>query len=281
LLAPRHLIFSALEGALVDPHTDSYAGAEEALSELDRRKIAYVLLTSRTREEIDPIRRKLGHNHPFVTENGGGVFFPDGYFSLRIPGSVRVARYLSVAQGRPYAEVCEALDDIAEECAVGVAGFHHMSLREIADNTGLRPKSAELARAREFDEPFYFTSADDKAIAQFVETARERGFDTRRGPAFWHLSSKCDPARAVRFLAQLFREATHIKLRLVGIGGGEGDLPWLRAVDHAVLLPDSREAVKPSGHPQENPGRTKSIVTGEAPGAAGWNQAILDIIGQS
>ena len=279
MLAPRHLIFTALEGALVDPHTDSFAGAEEALSELERRKIAFVLLTSRTREEVDPIRRKLGHNHPFVTESGGGIFFPDGYFSLRIPGSVRTARYLSVAQGRPYAEVCEALDEIAEECAVGVAGFHHMSLREIADNTGLPPRSAELARAREFDEPFFFTSADDKAIVRFVETARKRGFDTRRGPTFWHLSAKCDPARAVRSLAQLFREATHIKLRLVGIGGGDQDLPWLRAVDHAVLLPDSHGAARPSEDLPEAQGRRMTIATGDAPGAIGWNKAILNIIG--
>jgi mannosyl-3-phosphoglycerate phosphatase len=236
------------------------------------------LLTSRTREEVEPIRRKLGHNHPFVTENGGGIFFPDGYFSLKIPGSVRTARYLSIAQGRPYAEVCEALDEIAEECAVGVAGFHHMSLREIADNTGLRPRSAELARAREFDEPFYFTSADDKAIARFVEAARERGFDTRRGPIFWHLSSRCDAARAVRTLAQLFREAAHIKLRLVGIGGGEEDLPWLHAVDHAVLLPDSREADKPSDRVEVNQSRARTMVMGDAPGAAGWNKAILNII---
>ena len=264
---------------MVDPRTDSFAGAEDALSELERRKIAFVLLTSRTREEVEPIRRKMGHNHPFVTENGGGIFFPDGYFSLRIPGAVRTARYLSIAQGRPYAEVCEALDEIAEECAVGVAGFHHMSLREIADNTGLRPPSAELARAREFDEPFYFTSADDKAIARFVEAAHERGFNTRRGPTFWHLSAKCDAARAVRTLAQLFREATHIKLRLVGIGGGQEDLPWLRAVNQAILLPDSREAAKGPEPPHGSPGGTKSIVMGDAPGAAGWNKAVLDIIG--
>ena len=279
MLAPRHLIFTALEGALVDPRTDSFAGAEEALSELERRKIAYVLLTSRTREEVEPIRRKLGHNHPFVTESGGGIFFPDGYFSLRIPGAVRTARYLSIAQGRPYAEVCEALDEIAEECAVGVAGFHHMSLREIAENTGLRPRTAELARAREFDEPFYFTSASEKAMARFVEAARACGFDTRRGPTFWHLSAKCDAARAVRTLAQLFREATHIKLRLVGIGGGDQDLPWLRAVDQAILLPDSHETVQPSEPSREAHGRTRTIVMGETPGAVGWNRAILNIIG--
>jgi len=283
LLAPRHLIFSALEGALVDPRMESFAGAEEALSELDRRKIAYVLLTSRTREEIEPIRRKLGHNHPFVTENGGGIFFPDGYFSLRIPGSVRTARYLSIAQGQPYAEVCEALDDIAEECAVGVAGFHHMSLREIADNTGMRPKNAELARAREFDEPFYFTSADEKAIARFVETARARGFDARQGPTFWHLSAGCDSARAVRTLSKLFREATHIKLQLVGIGSGGQDLPWLRALDHAILLPETRAIGSPSEQSErsteQNTGKSRTIVAGDAPGPAGWNQAILNIIG--
>ncbi len=279
LLAPRHLIFSALDGALVDSRTESSAGAEEALSELDRRKIPYVLLSSRTREEIDPLRRKLGHNHPFVTENGGGIFFPDGYFSLKIPGVVRTARYLSIAQGRPYAEVCEALDDIAEESAVGVAGFHHMSLREIADNTGLKPRNAELARAREFDEPFYFTSADAKSIERFVKLAHERGFDARQGPTFWHFSSRCDPARAVRTLANLFREATHIKLTLVGVGGSDIDLPWLRAVDHAVLLPQSRNAAAaPDPAPQPG-GHEKSIITGEAPGPAGWNRAILDIIG--
>ena len=279
MLAPRHLIFSALEGALVDPLTNSFSGAEEALSDLERRKIAYVLLTSRTREEVDPIRRKLGHNHPFVTENGGGIFFPDGYFSLPIPGAVRTARYLSIGQGRPYKEVCEALDEIAEECAVGVAGFHHMTLREIADNTGLRPREAELARAREFDEPFYFTSASEKAIARFVEAARARGFDTRRGPTFWHLSAGCDAALAVRTLAQLFREATHIKLRLVGIGGGEQDLPWLLAVDQAVLLPDSRVAGKAPVRTQETPSRARSIVMGDEPGAIGWNKAVLNIIG--
>jgi predicted mannosyl-3-phosphoglycerate phosphatase (HAD superfamily) len=145
----------------------------------------------------------------------------------------------------------------------------------------MRPKDAELARAREFDEPFYFTSADEKAIARFVEIARERGFDARKGPTFWHLSSKCDPARAVRTLSSLFREATHIKLRLMGIGGGEQDLPWLRILDHAILLPPSRSTSTAPEPPFENHPRSAAITMGEIPGPPGWNQAILDIIGQS
>jgi len=190
-----------------------------------------------------------------------------------------VARYLSIAQGRPYAEVCEALDDIAEETAVGVAGFHHMSVREIAENTGIKPRNAELARAREFDEPFYFTSADDKAIARFVEAARTRGYDVRRGATFWHFSAKCEPARAVRTIAGLFRESTRTKLRLVGIGGSEEDRAWLSAVNQAVLLPGPGEVSDPSDRSRTTTGTAATM--GEAPGPAGWNAAILNIIGPS
>jgi mannosyl-3-phosphoglycerate phosphatase len=273
LLAPRHLIFTALEGALLDSRTGSFAEAEEALSELDRRHIPLILVTSRTRAEIEPLRRKLEHSHPFITESGGGIFFPDGYFNVKIPGAERSGRYLCVALGRPYKEVCAALDDISEESGVGVTGFHHMSAREIAENTGLRPREAELARDREFEELFFFTSADERAIARYVAAAREQGCDARPGEAFWHFSSGCDVARAVRTLTKLFRDATRTKLRAIGIGGTVQDLPWLRAVDHAVLL-----SGRAGDSGDSDPNELKNIPRGEAPGPRGWNASILNTI---
>jgi mannosyl-3-phosphoglycerate phosphatase len=273
LLAPRHLIFTALEGALLNPRTGSFAGAEEALSELERRHIPLVLVTSRTRAEIELLRRKLQHGHPFITESGGGIFFPDGYFNFRIPGAERSGRYLRVALARPYEEVTAALDDIAEQTGVGVAGFHHMSPREIADNTGLRPRDSESARNREFDELFFFTSIDEQSIARFVAAASQRGFTARPGRTFWHFSSGCDAARAVRLLTQLFREATRSKLRAIGIGSNKEDLAWLRAVDHVILLPgpDTDSAGLDTG-------LLKSLTLGDSVGPAGWNASILKLI---
>jgi mannosyl-3-phosphoglycerate phosphatase family protein len=273
LLAPRHLIFSALEGALLDRHTGSFAAAEEALSELDRRRIPLVLVTSRTRHEIEPLRRKLGHGHPFITENGGGIFFPDGYFNVKIPDAKRTGRYLCVALGRPYEEVCAALDEVADECDVGVTGFHHMSTREIAENAGLRPREADLARSREFDEPFFFTSADERSVTRFVAAAKERGFDTRPGQTFWHFSSGCDTTRAVRLVTKLFRDAMRIKLRTAGIVPAAEDLSWVRNVDHVVLLAGSETD---SGRPGTNEG--KNQIPENASGPTGWNASILNII---
>jgi mannosyl-3-phosphoglycerate phosphatase len=273
LLAPRHLIFTALEGALLDPRTGSFAEAVEALSELDRRRIPLVLVTSRTRDEMEPFRRKLGHGHPFITESGGGIFFPDGYFNIKIPNAIRSGRYLCVALGLPYVEVCAALDDVAEETGVGVAGFHHMSTREIAENTGLKVRDAGLARRRGFDEPFFFTSADEQAIKRFVASAKERGFNALPGQTFWHFSAGCDSAKAVRLLTKLFRDATRIKLRAVGIGPAIEDLPWLRAVDHAVKLGGQREN---SDRPDTMRPWNRSPVNPSGP--ADWNTSILNII---
>jgi mannosyl-3-phosphoglycerate phosphatase family protein len=272
LLAPRHLIFSALDG-LFDPRTGSCAEVEDVLAELEHLKIPLVLLSPRTRAEIEPLRRELGNSHPFVSENGGGIFFPDGYMNVKLPGAVRKTRYLCIDQGKPYKEVCAALDEIAEECGVGVAGFHHMNLREIADNTGLRHRDAELAREREYDEPFYFTSADEAGIARFVEAARLKGFRARSRGMFWHFSSGCDPGRAVRTLTGLFREAAHIKLRAVGIGADVEDIEWLQSVDQAILLPGNKPVPEaPQGGPMKN------IVPGTMPGPAGWSDNILSII---
>ncbi len=276
MLAPRQLIFTALEGALLNLHSHSFAGAEESVAEVNRRQIPFVLLTSRTRAEIEPLRRALEHRHPFVTESGGGVFIPDGYFNLRIPGAQRCGRYLCVPLGKSYREVAAALDEIAQECGIGVAGFHHMTAREVAENTRLRPREAELARNREFEEPFFFTSTDERAIARFVAAAGQRGFQARRRSPFWHLSSGCDTARAVRLLARLFRQNAYIKLRTVGIGSAVEDLHWLQAVDDAVLLPSPGEEPTATAAPD-----LQRISVGEVSGPAGWNNAVLGIIGDT
>jgi len=72
----------------------------EALFEIERRKIPLVLSTRGTRAQLEVLRRKIGHGHPFSTEGGGGLFLPDGYFSLRLEGATRAARYLCVPFGR-------------------------------------------------------------------------------------------------------------------------------------------------------------------------------------
>src|ERR1700682_2423997 len=86
MLAPRVVIFTPAN-LLGSPTRMGYP-ASEALAEIERRKIPLVLLTRGTRAQLEILRRKIGHAHPFVTESGGGLFLPDGYFSQPLVGAV-------------------------------------------------------------------------------------------------------------------------------------------------------------------------------------------------
>lgn len=274
MLAPHLLIFTRVEATLIDPATGSFGAAEPGLVEIDRRGIPLVLLSSRTRAEVEPLRRKLEHGHPFVSERGGGIFLPDGYFNLRIPGAERSGRYLCIPLGRPYSEVCAVLDEIADQCGVGIAGFHHMNAREIAQNLGLRSRESELASAREFDELFFFTSANDQQIRHFVAEANRRNCQVQQAGPFWHFSCGNDEARAVRILAKTYRDATRTRLRTAGVSSATEDCSWLAAVDSALLLPAPRAgAIHPTAVGMAGKAGNRTS------GPAGWTQSILQLVG--
>jgi mannosyl-3-phosphoglycerate phosphatase len=171
----------------------SEQGAQEALAELERRHVPLVFASRGTRMEVEFVRRRLGNRHPFITENGGGLFVPEGYFRHRIPEATSVRHYHCVSFARPYAEACAALEEAAAEAGAEVVGFHQMSAREVAENAGLPPRFAELARLREYDEPFFFAGEEAAASRRLEEAAKTRGWRVTRGERFWHISGGADP----------------------------------------------------------------------------------------
>jgi len=275
---PAHiLIFTDLDGTLLDSRTYSWAAAEEALAEIARRRVPLVFVTSKTRTEVEILRQKLGNSHPFITENGGGVFIPEGYFNLRLEGARRIARYHCLVLGKPYEEIVAALEELSAETGVETVGFHQMSAREIAQNTGLSLREAELARQRDFDEPFFFAGAIEPAIQSFLRAVQKAGLQVSQGGKFWHLSGRSDKGRAVRELQKLYHRALrHTRLRSLGLGDSQTDLPLLAAVDWAVLLPGADGSFEPSVL-----SRLPRVHRGNAPGPAGWNEAVLRLLGVS
>ncbi|CAG0948086.1 partial Glucosyl-3-phosphoglycerate/mannosyl-3-phosphoglycerate phosphatase, partial [Anaerolineae bacterium] len=79
---PNTIIFSDLDGTLLDAADYSFAAAKPALAMIHERGIPLILCSSKTRSEIEIYRRRLDNVHPFIAENGGGIFIPKGYFSV-------------------------------------------------------------------------------------------------------------------------------------------------------------------------------------------------------
>jgi mannosyl-3-phosphoglycerate phosphatase len=276
MLSVNIILFTDLDGTLLDRHTYSWTAANDALAEIERRRVPLVFCTSKTRAEVEILRRKLGNAHPFITENGGGIYIPHGYFSQRIEGAETVKTFHCIALARPYKEITEALEEIAAEAGVDAVGFHQMSAREIAENSGLDAEQVQLARQRDYDEPFFLAGATPKKEEVFIRLARERKLEVVRGDRFWHLHAGSDKGRAVRELMKHFRAGWRVKLRAIALGNCANDLPMLASADAAVLLPrhdgSFDEAVT---------AKLPRIIRGAAPGPAGWNEAVLQLLESS
>jgi mannosyl-3-phosphoglycerate phosphatase len=80
----KKIIFSDLDGTLLDHDTYSFEKEKDALHLLKDNDIPLVICSSKTRSEIEFWRKKLGNIQPFITENGGGIFVPRSYFPFNV-----------------------------------------------------------------------------------------------------------------------------------------------------------------------------------------------------
>ena len=72
----RILIYTDLDGTLLDHHTYSFQKALPALAEIKKRSVPLILCSSKTKGEIEEYQKKLKVRHPFISENGGAIFIP-------------------------------------------------------------------------------------------------------------------------------------------------------------------------------------------------------------
>ena len=262
---PKVLIFTDLDGTLLHPRTYSFKDALPALRLIRERGIPLIIVSSKTRAEIERWRERLGNTHPFVSENGGGIFIPQGYFIAPPDGEVRDG-YVVRTLGMPYVESRRRFCELRERLGTAVRGFGDMSSDEVAQLTGLTPGEAVLARQRDFTEPFVFDGPPDERFLQAIEGARLRWTQGR----LFHLMGDHHKGRAVTILRELYERQLG-PVTAVGLGDGLNDLPFLLAVDRPVLVRredgshDARIAI---------PGmvRTAGI------GPAGWNEAVRKLL---
>ncbi len=206
------------------------------LEEMDRREAPVVWITGRSRMQIDEPRRRLGHTHPFVAEAGSGIFLPEDYFHLRVERSVRLGRFVCLPLAEPQPAAAEALENLVEATGVSVVTLRSLSPRELAQNTGLPAREAELVRQRDFEELFFFAGADDRAVARFRAEAQRRKLVLHEIPPLWSLSVGASPERAIKQLAGLYDRALRSHAAAIGVSASGQDEAFLRACDRNFLL---------------------------------------------
>jgi mannosyl-3-phosphoglycerate phosphatase len=262
------IVFTDLDGSLLNHEDYSFAEARPVLSRVSRNNIPLVFVSSKTRKEIEILQHEMGIREPFIVENGGGIYFPAGYRGWSLgTGRNAAAGYAVIELGVPYARIRGFMARFGSR--FGIRGFGDWTVDEIAARTGLPPDKAALAGQREFTEPFMpGPGADMDAL---VALAAEHGLKITRGGRFYHLiGAGQDKGEAVRTTRELFARCMGSSLMAIGIGDSENDLPMLKQVDIPVLIPRSDGSSLDLRLP-------RLVIAGQ-PGCRGWNAAMERIL---
>ena len=269
----RILIFTDLDGSLLDTTTYSYQAAGEALALLERLGAPLILVSSKTRSEMEPLRLRLNNHHPFIVENGGALFIPRGTFPFPIEKASTRNGYEVVEIGTPYARLRTALNSIREELGCRLLGFGDLSVEEVAHLTGLPAAEALLATQREYDEPFIL---EDEGVAwdRLCAAAAAQGLRCTRGGRFYHLMGANDKGIASRMLMSWYeRVAERDGQRPVTIGLGDSlnDRPLLAEVDYPILVR------KPDGSYDPDV-QLPHLIRADGVGPVGWNRSLTALL---
>jgi len=267
----QYLVFTDLDGTLLDHETYSFEPALPALKALKERNIPLIICTSKTRAEIEQVRKELHNAHPFISENGGAIFIPKNYFSSTFPFTKEESNSFIIEFGIPYSKLREVFHQIKNLNPGKIKGFGDFSPQEVAELCGFSLQKAKLAKEREYDEPFILEN--DVVLNKIQDIANEASLQITRGGRFYHLMGNNDKGKAILFLKNIYKNKSK-HLKSVALGDSLNDLPMLEVVDYPILVQKPDGSYDPSV-------KLNNLILASGRGPSGWCDSLFKLLNKS
>lgn len=238
---PDVLIFSDLDGTLLDHHSYSAEPVKPLLQSLKQQAIPVIFCSSKTFAEMCHLRQELDNHNPFIVENGAAVFLPKQLFNKDLVDSkyplIERESYIGISFCEPKSHW---LACIASESSIDKSnylGFSQMHLAELIAATGLDEASAKRAHQRDFGEPLQWLG-DAQTKLSFIEIMRDKGATILEGGRFLHVCGATDKGRALQWLRDYYQKITgaDTKPTTIAAGDGNNDIAMLEAADRALII---------------------------------------------
>ncbi len=239
----KTVVFTDLDGTLLDFQNYSYQTAEPSVHQLGQQEIPVVFCSSKTKAEQEYYRSALKNADPFIVENGSAVFIPSGYFSFSVADQLS-AQYNVVAEddfevvilGETVATVRQGIEQGREEANIHLFGYADLSLKEIQEITHLEEDFAQRAATRNFSETLLKGDKSGETFRRFQDLLYSKGLSCVSGGKFHTVMGQgSDKGKAVDVLTQLFTQEFG-EVHTIGLGDSANDLPLLQVVDTGYLV---------------------------------------------
>jgi D-glycerate 3-kinase len=268
--APGLIIFTDMDGSLLDHHDYNHQAADALLKQLADNNIPVIPNTSKTLAELLIIRKSLNNQHPFIAENGAAVFIPIGYFPEQPAGTRQQGEFWLkefVENREHWQSLLAVLPDKFNDC---YTSFAQSSIDDIMAMTGLNRESSICSSQRAYGEPLAWSGSEEDKL-ELISLLNKRGATILQGGRFMHISGRCDKGQALQWLLEQYQHYSEKKVISIAIGDSENDIQMLEKAHIALLI---RSPV----HDLPTLERDNNLYISKTTGPEGWNEGVNTIL---
>lgn len=234
---PPLLVFTDMDGSLLDHYSYSHQPADAMLKKLEDQGIPVIANTSKTFDELIELRRSINNRHPLIAENGAVVYLPKALFAGAPAECTDFGDYWVKEFCPPRSRWQSIINSLTEEFSGEFSTFEQGGIDAIIEWTGLSEKQARLAAQRRYGEPVRWFGSDERAEL-FIARLRDLGASVLQGGRFIHVSGQSDKGLAMQWLAALYMKNMQSEPRVatLAIGDGPNDIAMLEVADFALII---------------------------------------------
>lgn len=227
----KTIVFADLDGSLLNDKYE-YDQIEPIIHQLLSLNVSIIFASSKTRIEIDFYRNKWQITDPFIIENGSAILVPENYFGIHYEFTKRVQGYNIIELGTTYCIIRKKLEVVKNRTGANIVGFGDMTTEEIAKDSGLPLYLAQLAKKREYSEPFKILGGCEKEV---LDAISDEDLCYTRGGRYLHALGNCDKGKATSILKNLYLQQFK-RILSIGVGDSDNDLTMLKIVDKPFFI---------------------------------------------
>ena len=256
VLKSQLIIFTDLDGALLDQHSYSFDAANRALTAIKQRGYPLILVSSKTLDELQQLQQQLDITSPLVCENGAAIYWrQDGELCKQLFGT-------------PRQQLLQEIHRLRQDYGYQFRGFADCSLEEISALTGLNNDDARRAAHRAFTEPLLWDDTEQRYL-QFTEQLAAKELCIQQGVRFRTVMGNYDKGGALNEVKKIM--GLDRSVVTIALGDSPNDQAMLNNADVAVVIPSSHSKDIVITNPIQ-------IIYAEKPGPCGWQQAMDQIL---
>lgn len=277
---PPMIIFTDLDGTLLDHHTYQWQAAEPILQKLNNLNIPVIFNTSKTAAELRWWRQKTHNQHPFIVENGSALYFPKGYLKDNSMADLnQLDEFDCIVLGTKRDKILDWLSTECQNYKSQYTGFNELDVNQLISLTQLPKEQAELALQRDYSEAIHWHGSETDKQA-FINKAQAAGWKVLIGGRFLHLLGQTDKGNASKKAFDILSEQTEFpnvtyankvySPLCVACGDSDNDIDMLDWADVAVVI---KSPTKPPPTIQN-----KQVIYSQHLGPTGWNEVLSHLL---